>query len=125
MIALSFWQPYAWFIVNGYADVDSRTWSPPKNKIGKRIGIHATKRKLTSAEFDEFLKTVKKLGIKNYPNTRDEFDYGKLVGSVVLSGVSKNSKSEFAFPGYFHWHLTKAKKIKPVPMRGRQGWFTV
>jgi hypothetical protein len=125
MTALSFWQPYAWFIVNGHADVDSRTWAPPPSKIGKRIGIHATKRKVTASEFEDFLNTVNKLGIKNYPKTRDEFDYGKLVGSVVLSGVTKKSKSPFAFSGYYHWQLKNPKKIKPILVRGRQGWFTV
>ena len=123
--ALSFWQPYAWFIVNGYADVDSRRWAPTEKHIGSRFAVHASKRKVTQAEFEDFIHTVKHLKIKNYPQSRGEFDYGKLVGTVVLKEVTKRSKSYFAHPGYFHWVLTSAKKTIPQECKGQRGWFSV
>lgn len=125
MTALSFWQPYAWFIVNGHADVDSRTWAPPEKRIGERIAIHASKRKLTISEFEDFLETVKELKIKNYPKTREEFDYGMIVGTAIIDGVTKDSKSYFAHRGYFHWKLKTPTVIKPIPQKGQRGWFTV
>jgi hypothetical protein len=57
--ALSFWQPYAWLIVNGHAEVDSRTWSPSKDRLGKRLAVHASKRKVTLVEYRNFLTMVK------------------------------------------------------------------
>ncbi len=123
--ALSFWQPYAWFIVNGYADVDSRRWSPPQKRIGERIAIHASKKKVTRAEFQDFLKMVKDLKIKNHPQNPDEFDYGKIVGTVEIQGVTKSSASFFAHKGYFHWNLKKPIKIMPFKAKGRMGWFKV
>ncbi len=123
--ALSFWQPYAWLIVNGHADVDSRTWAPPAHRWGARIGIHASKRKLTRLEFEAFLETVKDLKIKNYPQSPADFDYGMLVGTVVITGVTQKSKSYFAHPGYQHWLLADAEKVSPKPMKGQRGWFTV
>jgi hypothetical protein len=125
LTALSFWQPYAWLIVNGHAEVDSRTWAPPEKRIGQRIAIHASKRKVTRAELEEFLASMKALGIKDYPRSSDEFDYGKLVGSVVIAGVTKKSKSYWAAAGYFHWLLESPKRFKPVPFKGQRGWFTV
>ena len=87
--ALSFWQPYAWFIVNGYADVDSRLWAPQEKRIGTTIAIHASKRILTRLEYVEFEKIVKNLKIKNYPKSPRDFDYGAIVGTVNIVGVTK------------------------------------
>lgn len=123
--ALSFWQPYAWLIVNGHADVDSRTWAPIEKRLGERIAIHASKKKLTRAEYTEFLKMVKDVGIKDYPQSPDEFEYGAVVGTVKLVGITQASKSYFAAPGHYHWILESARKFKPIPMKGQRGWFQV
>ena len=123
--ALSFWQPYAWLIVNGHAAVDSREWSPPDKYIGKTIAIHASKRKVTKLEFESFLQMVKDLKITKHPQTPDDFDYGAIVGTVQIDGVSKNSKSYFAHPGFFHWALSSPKTISPLPKKGMMGWFHV
>lgn len=123
--ALSFWQPYAWFIVNGHADVDSRLWSPPQHRIGETFAIHASQRKVTKAEFAEFLETVRHLKIKSHPETREDFDYGAIVGTAKLVKITKNSKSYFAHRGYFHWHLADARTVAPIKTKGQRGWFQV
>ena len=125
LTALSFWQPYAWLIVSGHADVDSRLWAPPEKRIGERIAIHASKRKVTRPEFEEFLTSMKELGIKDHPQSPDEFDYGVLVGTVVIAGVTKKSKSFWAAPGYYHWLLESPKRMRPKPIKGQRGWFKV
>lgn len=121
--ALSFWQPYAWFIVNGYADVDSRLWAPQEKRIGTTIAIHASKRKLTRLEYAEFEKMVKDLKIRNYPKSPGDFEYGVVVGTVKIVGVTKSSKSYFAHKGYFHWLLKEGRKMTPIPVKGQRGWF--
>jgi hypothetical protein len=123
--ALSFWQPYAWLIVNGHAEVDSRTWAPVEKRLGTRIAIHASKKKLTRASYEEFLGMIRNLKIKDYPKSPDDFDYGAVVGTVKLVGVTKTSKSYWAAPGYFHWLLENPRKLKPLPMKGQRGWFQV
>lgn len=121
--ALSFWQPYAWLIVNGHADIDSRTWAPIAKRIGSRIAVHAAKRKMSLADYEEFLKMVKDQKIKDYPKSRDDFPYGMIVGTVVLADVTKTSKSYWAAPGFYHWLLKLPRKIKPQPVKGQRGWF--
>lgn len=125
MRALSFWQPYAWLIVNGHADVDSRTWAPPDHVIGQRIAIHASGRKITRAEFNDFVQSMTDLGVKEYPQAPADFDYGKIVGTVIVAGVTKKSKSHWAANGYFHWILLAAQTIKPIPFKGHRSWFKV
>ncbi|MGZ5279441.1 MAG: hypothetical protein ACXWC9_05840 [Pseudobdellovibrionaceae bacterium] len=121
--ALSFWQPYAWLIVNGHADVDSRTWAPPAKRLGARIAVHASKRKVTRSEYSNFLEMIRYLRIKNYPKSPDEFEYGMIVGTVIVSGVTKTSSSYWAAKGYEHWLLKDPKRIQPIPFKGQRGWF--
>lgn len=123
--ALSFWQPYAWFIVNGHADVDSRTWAPQEARFGERIAVHAASRRMTKEEFAEFLVTVQERGIKNYPSGPEYFPYGAIVGTVVVDGVTRESKSYWAHSGMFHWLLSSPEKMKPRPTKGQRGWFSV
>jgi hypothetical protein len=123
--ALSFWQPYAWLIVNGHAEVDSRHWSPPERYLGQRIAVHASKKKLTKAGYQEFLGMVEHLKIEKYPTCPDDFCYGAIVGTVEIAKVVRNSKSYWAAPGYFHWILQAPKKMEPAPVKGRMGWFRV
>ena len=123
--ALSFWQPYAWLIVEGHADVDSRMWAPVQSRIGTRIAVHSSKRKLTRAEYADFVRMMKELKIAKYPQSVDDFEYGAIVGSVVIAEVVKNSKSYWAAKGYFHWVLKAARPHPPVPMKGQRGWFSV
>ena len=125
LTALSFWQPYAWLIVNGFADVDSRTWRPVTDKLNKKIAVHASNRRVTRDEYQEFLKVVKDRGIREYPASPDEFDYGAIVGTVVIAGVTETSKSYWAAPDHYHWQLREAKRVRPFAQKGRRSWFTV
>lgn len=125
MSALSIQQPWAWFIVNGYKDIENRSWKPTERWFGKRIVIHAGQKRLTKADFEDFLEIIKDLKIKRYPKSIDDFDYGALVGTAVISGVVKNSKSEWAHRGSWHIQLEGAKKMKPKAKKGQLGFFPV
>lgn len=125
MTALTIRQPWAWFIVNGYKDIENRSWKASDKWLGKRIVVHSSQRRLTKADFEEFLDLVKELKIKRYPKSIDDFDYGSLVGTVVIKEVVKNSKSPWAFRGNYHFVLTGAKKMKPKKQKGQLGFFTV
>ena len=126
MSALSVWQPWAWLIVNGYKDVENRDWEPTEERIGTRFAIHAPKRRVTKEEYDYFLEIVRKRGIKRYPKSVDDFDYGSIVGTAILESVRRNSKSFWAQKGAFHWKLRSSTKLKPrLVKRGYQSWFSV
>lgn len=125
MTALTIRQPWAWFIVNGYKDIENRSWKPTEKWLGKRFLVHAGQKRLTKEDFEDFLDIVKDLKIKRYPKSIDDFDYGAVVGSVILSNVVRNSKSEWAGRGNYHFELTSAKKMKPKKRKGQLGFFKI
>ncbi len=122
-IALSVRQPWAWLIVNGYKDIENRSWKFNKKKIGNRIYIHAGQRKLDAAEYALFVAICKERKIKKIPKSPEEFQYGALVGTVVLSGIEERSKSVWAISGDYHWVLSRPKTIKPKKQKGQLGFF--
>ena len=48
MYAITLWQPYAQLIADGVKHYATRSWKPPWHLLGKRIAIHAAKRKITT-----------------------------------------------------------------------------
>jgi hypothetical protein len=59
MSALTIRQPYAWLIVSGYKDIENRSWKPAAARIGQRFWIHASQRRLTKANFEDFLADMR------------------------------------------------------------------
>lgn len=116
-------QPWAWFIVNGYKDIENRNNPPPDSRIGEKVLIVASKRKLTKREYEDFVYNCGLLKIKRYPKSVDEFDYGAIVGSAVIMGYSYKAKSKWAAKGACHWKLERAKKVKAIPQKGQQTLF--
>lgn len=123
--ALSIRQPWAWFIVNGYKDIENRSWKPSAKMLGEKILIHAGVRRLTKEDFPDFLDICKDEKIKKHPKSIDDFHYGYLVGSATIGGVSRNSKSSWAFRGQYHWEIKDAKKMKPKKQKGQLSFFKV
>ena len=116
-------QPWAWFIVNGYKDIENRNNHPRDKFIGERVYIHASASKVTKANFEKAIDDAKAVKAKNFPKSKDDFIYGAIIGSVVIKSSSRSSKSFWAFKGNCHWLLEKAQKIKPVFMKGQQALF--
>lgn len=123
--ALSIRQPWAWFIVNGYKDVENRTWKPSAGRIGQRFMVHASKRRLTKAEFAEFLVKTRRFRIRKHPKSIDDFIYGAIVGSAVITKVVRGSKSFWAEKRNHHWILAKARRCKPRKRAGQLGFFQI
>jgi hypothetical protein len=123
--ALSIRQPWAWFIVNGYKDVENRSWAPSKDRIGERILIHASQKRLSKVDLEDFFEIVQDLKLRRYPKSVADFEYGAIVGSALLKEIVKNSKSEWAGKGCVHWVLSKPKKLAPKKLKGMLGLFRV
>jgi len=115
MKALSIKQPWAWLIVNGYKDIENRTWKT--NYRGKLL-IHASK----SWDFDAN-DILYVMGMQNPP--QESHILGALVGMVNIVACVDNSKSKwFCGPwGFvFNWYQ---KFENPIPYRGQLGLFEV
>ena len=75
MKALSIRQPWAWLIVNGYKDIENRTWS---TDFRGRVYVHAG-RKIKSGDFPEQRDYIKQSGIKfNAPPQLSPDGYAKV-----------------------------------------------
>ena len=151
MKALSLHEPWATLIAIGKKSIETRSWRPPDYLIGKRIAIHAAKRKPDHSTLQALMGDFELLprGYQRQPLTRCVFPNdlrpsGAIVATAVLKEthqvqqvLSKNkiySESEnigrlilvdlygdFS-PGRWLWILTDIEKVDPpIPAMGHQG----
>lgn len=122
MKALSIRQPWAWLIVNGYKDVENRTW--PTNLRGT-ILIHAAKT-MTDADYDEALAFIRgKYSIANLAEIlprRHDFELGGIVGVATIVSCSQAYPSPW-FTGPYGFGLRSANRIPFIPLKGALGFF--
>jgi len=118
MKALSLKQPWAELIVNGKKIIETRKW---KTKFRGQFFVHSSKNK-TSLSYAE------ELGLK-------DLEFGKLIGKAELVDV-KEYKNQEEFDKDYDKHFAKgfvrygfilknAKKITPVPLKGKLNFFEV
>ncbi|HJV52818.1 MAG TPA: ASCH domain-containing protein [Noviherbaspirillum sp.] len=122
MKAISIRQPWAWLIVNGYKDIENRTWA---TKFRGNVLIHASKG-MTKAEYDAAVDFAFwryggcSLGIPSF----DELQRGGIVGvAEIVDCVSKSDSPWFV--GDYGFVLRNARKIEFKPITGRLGFFDV
>lgn len=125
MKAISYHQPYAWMLANGYLDIDDRTWSTPYRGL---LAIHASK--AFSAHYDDYVRY--QLGI-NIPEMA-ELGYGVIIGIARLIHVF-NPGEQTSVPDArrahggrhcFGWQFDQVQLFEtPIPCRGQQGLFDV
>jgi ASCH domain len=127
MIALSIRQPWAWLIVNGYKDVENRTWSTPyRGEFLVHAGLTCT-----VAQYDEAMLFVEQIApelVARVPALED-LPRGGIVGSAVLLTCVGESASPWftgglTVPG-FGFVLRKAKPLPFRPWKGRLQFFNV
>ena len=120
MKALTLRPTWAWFVVNGYKDIENRSWP---TRLRGRIWIHASSSRVTRAEYEGFLSTCREQGIIDFPS-REEFQTGGIVGSVEIVECV-NSSSSLWFVGPYGFVLKNAQNTLFKPMKGRLGFFDV
>lgn len=113
---LSIQQPWAWLIVNGYKDIENRTWRTPYRGP---LYIHAGRK--FDAEGYEMVK-------EKFPHiqlpARADFKFGGIVGKAIVRECTVgDNASPWAVWGACHWKLTDAEPIPFEPMKGRLGLF--
>lgn len=118
MKALSIQQPWSWLIVNGFKDIENRSWP---TKLRGRIKVHAGK------TFDkEGYDWVK----DNFPRIIfppiDDFKFimGGIVGEIDIVDCVIESDSPWFF-GDYGFVLSNPRWLPVVPLRGQLSFFEV
>ena len=109
-LALSVQQPFAEMIVRGLKLIEYRSWPLPKNMIGQRVYIHASK------EFFFRLNGTPVCNVKTWelPKTRR----GGIIGEATFCRDVKMGK------GDHHWHVVGPVAFQGmIPCRGQQRFF--
>jgi len=120
--ALTIYQPYASLICPGPKRIENRTWTPPKDLIGKRIAIHAGK-VMDHMSVAAHMDTLIRLFGKQFGS--DQLPRGAIVGSAIVWGFVTRSTDEW-FHGPIGWSLSDVRTLsEPVPCRGAQGLWDV
>ena len=113
--ALSLRQPWAWLVVNGYKDIENRSWRT--NHRGALL-IHASKnRSLTTPQ--NLSSIEKNYGVK----LPKKFDFGGIVGIVDVIGCLKHHPSRWKFDGSWGWVLRNPKRLSFRKCKGAVGFF--
>lgn len=112
---LSIRQPWAWLIVNGYKDIENRTWS---THFRGKVLIHASKKWDEDFEPADERVLGEEMGII-LPN---KFDFGGIVGIAEITDCINKSKSPWFF-GPYGFTLANAKPLPFYPCKGKMGFF--
>lgn len=127
-IALSIQQPWAWLIVNGFKDLENRTWALPDKYLGATVLIHASARPPFSiATARDLVSEIHaRYGIPGglrYP--AEGRGVGGIVGVARFTGCTRDHVSPWAARGQWHWLIAEARPLPFMPCKGRLGFFRV
>lgn len=109
-------QPWAWLIVNGYKDIENRTWATTHRGP---VLIHAAKG-LTPIEFDLADAYVKQVRADIPLPGMKELERGGIVGIVDIVDCVTSSSSPW-FDGPKGFVLANPRKVPFIPLNGRLG----
>ena len=125
MKALSIRQPWAWLIVNGWKDIENRTWF---SNFRGNFYIHASKA-MTRREYDEAKYAVECINQHCLISATSiilpaPFDLkrGGIVGMAEMTRCVTDHPSPW-FSGPYGFVLTKAIELPFQPMTGSLGFF--
>lgn len=120
MKALTLRPSWAWLVVNGFKDIENRSWA---TRLRGRIWIHASSSPVTRAEYENFVAICRYRRIKKFP-AREDFQTGGIVGSVEIVDCVTKSRS-YWFGGDHGFVLRNARRTRRKPMKGKLGFFEV
>jgi hypothetical protein len=108
-------QPWAWLIVEGFKDIENRSWA---TRYRGPLLIQASASLPAKRKLDESCQYARKRGVI----LPDEFVTGGIVGMVQLDDCVTTSRSKW-FQGPIGWLLSKPKKLPFMPLKGQLGLF--
>lgn len=116
-VALSVRQPWAWLIVNGFKDLENRSWP---TEFRGRVLIHAGKKYGPDERRDAEVVRLE-FGIA----IPEVLELGGIVGSVEIYGCVKESASPWFCDGGYAFLLRNPELLPFRAMRGQLGFFNV
>ncbi|AMR77626.1 ASCH domain-containing protein [Cupriavidus nantongensis] len=132
--ALSIRQPWAWLIVQGFKDIENRTWSTKHR--GPTL-IHASKG-ITRQEYEDVADFVRNLNRADFLTGNEaapivlpaleELQRGGIVGVATITDCVPSwaaRVSQWHMEGQFGFQITDAKALPFVPCKGALGFFDV
>jgi len=125
VLVISIRQPWAWLIINGWKDIENRTWP---TKVRGRVNIHASKG-VTKAEWREAWEFVRKVCPEAWEAGCREIkagtiERGGIIGSVELVDCVADSNSPW-FVGNHGFVMRDPQPIPFYPCNGRLGFFRI
>ena len=96
-------QPWAWLIVNGFKDIENRSW---KTHYRGPLLIQASAGLPSKVDLEEFRLFARKRGV----DLPEKFEKGGIVGMVLLEDCVTTSRSKW-FEGPVGWVLSKPKEL--------------
>lgn len=120
MKAISIRQPWAWLIVNGYKDIENRSW---RTKYRGPVLIHASQG-VKSIEYVRASNLIhhKLLGHGIPLPPIDQLQTGGIVGIATITDCVEESDSPWFF-GEKGFVLANAKTLPFIPMKGKLSFF--
>lgn len=116
---ISIKQPWAWLIVNGYKDIENRTWNT--NYRGT-LYIHAGK-SIDKIGYERISKNFKDIVLPAY----ESLELGGIIGICELIDVippNNHSKSRW-YEGNYGFIIKNAKPITFIPSKGKLGLYNL
>ena len=114
MKCISIHRPWISAILTRDKRVENRTWPCPRQHIGERIALHASK-----GVTDDDLYWSEYLEIHI-----EESIAGCIVATAIISACDRDEKTHWDADNQWHWRLTDIHILPtPIPFRGAQGLF--
>lgn len=118
MKAISIRQPWAWLIVNGFKDIENRTWY---TRYRGPVLIHAAKG-MTRSEYQVACEFVFSINPDIFMPEFEELERGGIVGLATITGCTNKETSPWFF-GPIGFELADAKPLPFVSLKGRLNFF--
>ncbi len=124
-VALSIRQPWAWLIVNGWKDIENRSWP---TRFRGSVLIHAGKTPMDEDKWDDMrdgTNPIDGLPISpDYvpPGDWNDMGWGGIVGTAEIVDCVARSASRW-FVGEYGFVIANAKPLPFRPCLGRLGFF--
>jgi hypothetical protein len=109
-------QPWAWLIVNGFKDIENRSW---RTKYRGTLLIQASANLPPKRKLEADLEFARQRGVKNLP---EEFETGGIIGIAELKDCVDGSRSRW-FHGPIGWVLANQRALPFIRLKGRLGLF--
>ena len=128
MKALSIRQPWAWLIVNGYKDVENRTWDCPSTfTLPQRIYVHTGAALVEKQAIADVLRVLNFEQSETFMLGLGEMVFGAIVGEVTVNAWTDGwAAGSPWFEGPYGLILCNPiAYTKPIPYKGRLRLFEV